>query len=86
MTTQDKSVVGLTLTNDQWNTILNMIKSLNNKPSSNEKLICKSFYPLILDMGASCHMTRDKHLLMDLSDIFSSPIIILDEAHANVVH
>ncbi|XP_045811171.1 uncharacterized protein LOC123905559 [Trifolium pratense] len=38
LTTQDKNVVGPTLTDDQWNTVLNMLKSLNNKPSSNEKL------------------------------------------------
>ncbi|KAI5423720.1 hypothetical protein KIW84_030082 [Lathyrus oleraceus] len=34
---------------------------------------------------ASYRKTRDKRLLMDLSDIFPSPIIISDGAHANVV-
>jgi hypothetical protein len=38
-----------------------------------------------LDTGASYHMTGDKRLLMDVSDIFPSPIIMPDGAHANVV-
>ena len=84
MTTHDRTVVGSALTDDQWNTILNMFKSLNNKPSSDEKLTGKSFSPWILDTGASYHMTGDKRLLMDLSDIFPSPIIMPDGAQANV--
>jgi hypothetical protein len=44
LTHHDRNVVGPTLTDNQWGTILNMFKSLNNNNStSNEKLTGKSF-------------------------------------------
>ncbi|KAJ1387391.1 Gag-polypeptide of LTR copia-type [Sesbania bispinosa] len=85
LTSQDRSVVGPTLTDDQWITILNMFKSLNNNFASNEKLTGKPFSSWILDTGASYHMTGDKHLLVDVLDIFPSPIMLLDGTHTNAV-
>lgn len=85
LTSQDRSTVGPALTDDQWSTILNMFKSLNNNSASKETLTGKSFSPWILDAGASYHMTGDKRLLMDVSDIFISPIVLPDGTHTNAV-
>jgi hypothetical protein len=87
LTHHDRNAVGPTLTDDQWGTILNMFKNLNNNNNntSNEKLTGKSFSPWILDTGASYHMTGDKRLFQNLSNIFPSPVVLPDGTHTNAV-
>ena len=84
MTPQDRNALVPTLTDEQWSMVLNMFKSFNGK-SSTEKLTGKSFSQWILHTSASYLMIGNKSLLMDLCDIFPSPIVLPDGTHTNVV-
>ena len=55
------------LTPEQWRTITQIIN--NNKSNSSDKLSGKDMGDLIIDTGASHHMTGDISLLVNLKDV-----------------
>ncbi|GJZ80107.1 hypothetical protein Tco_0644944 [Tanacetum coccineum] len=74
------------LSDEQWNSVINMFKSLApNNDNQAEKLSGMSLFLWILDIGASLHMTGDKSMLHDLHDIFPIPICLPIGILANVV-
>lgn len=58
---------GLGLTNDQWETLVNLLNTA--KPAPRDRLS-----RIIIDSGASVHLTRNLDLLFDSSAIFTCPI------------
>lgn len=55
------------LTPEQWRAITQIIN--NNKSNSSDKLSAKDMGDLIIDIGASHHMTGDISLLVNLKDV-----------------
>ncbi|GKE25492.1 retrovirus-related pol polyprotein from transposon TNT 1-94, partial [Tanacetum coccineum] len=74
---RDRSSLTPALSDEQWNSVINMFKSLApNNDNQAEKLSGMSLFLWILDIGASLHMTGDKSMLHDLHDIFPIPICL----------
>lgn len=63
------------LTPEQWRAITQII---NNKSNSSDKLSGKDTGDVIIDIGASHHMTGDINLLIDLEDISPCKVEFVD--------
>lgn len=86
LSSQDRSSLSPALNDEQWNTVINMLKSLApNNDNQAEKLSGMSLLVWILDTGASLHMTGDKSVLHDIHDIFPIPVYLPDGVLANAV-
>ncbi|CAM8991331.1 unnamed protein product [Rhodiola kirilowii] len=76
ITSQDRATLSPNLTDDQWTTMLDMIKKF--KGPADDKLMGKPSGNWILDTGASYHMTGDSSLLQNLHSVSPSIITLPD--------
>ncbi|GJR90395.1 hypothetical protein Tco_0214406 [Tanacetum coccineum] len=81
LSSQDRGSLTPALSDEQWNTMINMFKSLApNNDNQAEKLYGMSLFLWILDIGASLHMIDDKSVLHNLHDIFPIHVCLPDES------